>query len=149
MWVSIQLLLLFYFSFDCAGIAFLSVSIQLLLLFYFFASDPNHSPFRFNTTLVTVLFTTICIRQHITILFQYNSCYCSIFEIIHDHGEDEEFQYNSCYCSIQDLDGHTGILQLFQYNSCYCSMRLLKDRWVLMYWFQYNSCYCSIYPDHT
>ena len=120
------------------------VSIQLLLLFYLnLGSLLKRIQFRFNTTLVTVLFIKAdhWIYQR---WFQYNSCYCSINTFEMAVTKRFWFQYNSCYCSIVS----NGIIDyskfMFQYNSCYCSILVLNLFTVRVIEFQYNSCYCSI-----
>ena len=99
MQVSIQLLLLFYERWSGHDPWSWSVSIQLLLLFYMVLVLLFLYCKSFNTTLVTVLYTHGLGLIPFP-LFQYNSCYCSIFFETGSFFTSFEFQYNSCYCSI-------------------------------------------------
>ena len=100
--------MLFQYNFCYCSITRLSgdkelmwVSIQLLLLFY------NRREWRiqqylqrFNTTFVTVLLESSMKILICTVQFQYNFCYCSMVnDSIRGH-YNVAFQYNFCYCSI-------------------------------------------------
>ena len=121
-YVSIQLLLLFYSLPEILSFLRIPVSIQLLLLFYL---------------IVIILFQSL-------FGFQYNSCYCSIPAGTNSIGNVNVFQYNSCYCSMSlgvfvNVDAEKVSIQLlllFYLHDQECHWWILE--------FQYNSCYCSI-----
>ena len=99
-----------------------SVSIQLLLLFY-----GN----RFWNSRVMEA-------------FQYNFCYCSIYNRIMEIALSMLFQYNFCYCTIVKAQKTPIMVLWFQYNFCYCSIALFAFLPAFTVVFQYNFCYCSI-----
>ncbi len=99
------------------------VSIQLLLLFYFYFAISKHIISEcFNTTFVTVLFLHNYHPQSIRLKFQYNFCYCSIFDGKIIDSDIKMFQYNFCYCSMCHNKESLFKLRKFQYNFCYCSI---------------------------
>ncbi len=141
--VSIQLLLLFYFR--CLHLSnqlctfqynscYCSIYRRLIMLL------PDGS---FNTTLVTVLLPHIavylwCVAVSIQLLL--------LFYLMLENGKNYDimFQYNSCYCSMEYYITKIYIDCEFQYNSCYCSIIGKAQNWAYSVVFQYNSCYCSI-----
>ena len=77
--VSIQLLLLFYEAFErCSGEEYVSFNTTLVTVLFFFWLCRHRFFICFNTTLVTVLFFCFWSKSF-TLSFQYNSCYCSIY----------------------------------------------------------------------
>ena len=142
------------------------VSIQLLLLFYYSINNKYGFPFAFQyNSCHCSMIERISINEEIEV-FQYNSCYCSILPSIAFFGNSNGFNttlvtvllkawiyfHRVLLVSIQLLllfytyeAVIYGLYRKFQYNSCYCSMKSTGQKIFFRGWFQYNSCYCSIH----
>ena len=121
------------------------VSIQLLLLFYILHLFNSFRFLCFNTTLVTVLYSSFNSKSYGGNRFQYNSCYCSILSYCNSKSFISKFQYNSCYCSIIVLAMRSYVVMCFNTTLVTVLFKAVNGYTIYLAKFQYNSCYCSIH----
>ena len=80
----------------------------------------------------------------LAVLFQYNSCYCSMKKILLSYLKQLRFNTTLVTVLLGDFVEVVSRMIVFQYNSCYCSMKAVLFYFSKIPMFQYNSCYCSI-----